>query len=256
MRCISWNVNGFRAVHKRGDLEWLWKSGADLIFLQETKASPEQLDLVPLETNGYNTFFASSVTRKGYSGVGTFSQEKPKEVEIGFGVNRFDEQGRTITTFLGDRAFVNVYVPNGGGAIAPLDYKFDFLDEMLRWCEELRSKHYKVFIGGDINIAHTRIDIARPDANANSIGFLPEERAWLDHFFSLGYVDVFRHFNPRLEDAYTYWDLKSSARERNVGWRIDYWIASPESIQDVVSIRHLTDIYGSDHCPLELVLIT
>jgi exodeoxyribonuclease III len=254
MKCISWNVNGFRAVHKRGDLDWLWKSGADIVFMQETKASEGQLDLVPLTEHGYTSFFSHSTARKGYSGVGTFVRRDPDRVEIGFGVNRFDEQGRSITLVFGDKAFVNVYVPNGGSTTASLPYKFDFLEEMLSWMEKLRKDGLKVFLGGDINIAHTSIDLARPEANANHTGFLPEERAWLDELFELGYVDVFRHLNPRVTDAYTYWDQRFGARERNVGWRIDYWIASPEAVGDIKDIRHLTDIYGSDHCPIELTL--
>lgn len=254
MKLISWNVNGIRAVMKRNDMEQILDMNPDILFLQETKASPDQIDTNFFTERGYSTYFAHSTVRKGYSGVGIISKIPFDEVKIGLEIEHFDLQGRALTVFHGKRAYINVYVPNGGGAIAPLAFKLEFIESLIEYMQTLVIKGYEVVLGGDVNVAHTEIDLARPYENRNSIGFLPEERAYLDNWFEGGFSDVFRTFYPDTKEMYTYWDQKSAARDRNVGWRIDYWIASQAALKDIKSIRHLTSIYGSDHCPIELTL--
>jgi exodeoxyribonuclease-3 len=254
MKLISWNVNGIRAVMKRNGFEEVLAQEPDILFVQETKASPDQIDTEYFEQKGYSAYFAHSVQRKGYSGVGIISRIPFDAVVKGVGFDEYDMQGRVITAFHMKQAYINVYVPNGGGAIAPLPFKLSFMKDFINYITSLSKSGYTVIVGGDINIAHTEIDLARPQDNKKSIGFLPEEREFLNILFSSGYSDVFRFFYPEMIGAYTYWDVKSAARSRNVGWRIDYWIAHQDLLKDIISMRHLDFMYGSDHCPLELVI--
>lgn len=251
MRLISWNVNGLRAVIRKGVWNQIFDTNPDIICIQETKASPEQLEgeVCP---PGYFAYYASSTARKGYSGVGLFSRIEPKKVTEGFEIERFDEYGRVLTAFFDSFVVITAYFPNGASKTAPLDYKLDFYDEFLSHCNKLRNEGYSIIFGGDLNVAHEAIDLARPEANKTSIGFLPEERAWIDELIRHGYMDTFRHFNPQKTGVYTYWDLKSGARERNVGWRLDYWFVSLDLLPQVKKAEVLSDIYGSDHCPILL----
>jgi exodeoxyribonuclease-3 len=248
MKVASWNVNGIRAIERRGDFKWVEQYGADVFFLQETKANPEQLD-DKFAINGYQAWFASSTIRKGYSGVATYSQIPFTETIVGLGVDKFDEQGRVLTHITGDIALVNAYMPNGGGLIAPLPFKLEFYDTFLAHLENLRARGLSVIAGGDFNVAHEEIDLARPVANRNNIGFLPVERDWIDELVRCGYVDIWRIRNPRTV-AYTYWDNKSGARERNVGWRIDYFFISADLVPRIKETTTLPQVFGSDHCPI------
>ena len=255
MRVISWNVNGLRAVHKRGQfLAFIKKEKPDILCLQETKARAEQLPDEIRNISGYYSYFNSPEEKKGYSGVAIYSKEKPQKVEYGMGVKKFDTEGRLLAAHYDDFILLNVYFPNGGGGPARLKYKLDFYDEFLAFIEKLRAKHKNIVFCGDVNTAHEAIDLARPKENEENTGFLPEERAWIDEVVYHGYTDVFRHIYPHKTGAYTYWDMKTRARDRNVGWRRDYFFVSQNLLPKIKSARILLDVYGSDHCPVELVI--
>ena len=252
-KIIGWNVNGIRAIHRKGHWHELLALDGDIFCIQETKASPEQLPEEMQNPEGYHAYFSSSRTRKGYSGVAVYSKEEPIEWSEGLGIEKFDEQGRILTLHFKDFVLVNVYVPNGNSKTAPLDFKLEFYEKLLEYMNELH-KDKPVVMTGDINVAHEEIDLACPKENVKNIGFLPEERAWIDEYIQAGFADVFRSMHPHAEGAYSYWDLKSGARERNVGWRIDYFFASPTLMGKIKKSEILSDVYGSDHCPISIEL--
>lgn len=254
-KIISWNVNGLRAVHrKNGFLEFIKKEKPDILCLQEMKARKEQLPDEIRNIFGYHSYFNSPEEKKGYSGVAIYTKEEPKKVEYGMGVKKFDTEGRLIAAHYDDFILLNVYFPNGGGGPARLKYKLDFYDEFLEFIEKFRKHGKKIIFCGDVNTAHEAIDLARPKENEENTGFLPEERAWIDEVVYHGYTDVFRHLYPHKVGAYTYWDMKTRARDRNVGWRIDYFFVSQDLLLKIKSTKILSDVYGSDHCPVELIL--
>ncbi len=252
MRIISWNVNGIRASHKNDDFAWFFKQSPDIICLQETKASVDQIPPELASPEGYFTFFDWPKEKKGYSGVAIYSKERPKEVIYGLGIEKLDKEGRMLTAIYEDFVLINTYFPNGGGPAERLKYKLEFYEAFLKFTEKLRKKHKNIIVCGDVNVAHTEIDIARPKENANHVGFLPIERAWMSKFLSHGYIDTFRHLHPDEKQAYTYWDQKSFSRDRNVGWRIDYFVVTKELMPKVKNSFMWSNIYGSDHCPIEL----
>ncbi len=255
MKIVSWNVNGLRAVHKRGDfMKFIKKTKPDIFCLQEIKAEDHQLPDEIRALSGYHAYFSSSQGKKGYSGVALYTKTEPDEVIKGIGIPRFDQEGRIVGAVFGNVVVLNIYFPNGGGGPERLAYKLDFYDAFLEYIEDLRSKNKKIIFCGDVNTAHEAIDLARPKENEENTGFLPEERAWIDEVVSRGYIDIFRKLYPSKEGAYTYWDIKTAARERNVGWRIDYFFIDPRVAPAVQKTGILSDIYGSDHCPIELVL--
>lgn len=252
MKIISWNTNGIRATLRDNLFFPLFeRENPDILCLQETKADPSQIPNEAVHIPGYHSYFAVSTYKKGYSGVAVYSKAEPEKVEYGLGVPRFDEQGRTLICHYEDFILINCYFPNGGGGPEKLQYKMDFYDKFLEVATAL-NKQKPVLVLGDVNVAHEEIDLARPKENSTHVGFLPEERAWMDEFLASGFVDVFRHFNPDKEGAYTYWDQFTRARERNVGWRIDYFIASHKLMPRVKGTTILSDWYGSDHCPISL----
>jgi len=226
----------------------------DILCLQETKALPEQLPAEISAPNGYHSYFHSPTTKKGYSGVAIYSKEKPIKVSRDIGIKRLDQEGRLIMAEYPDFTLINIYFPNGGGTPEKLTYKLDFYDAFLEFINKLHEKQPNIIFCGDVNVAHETIDLARPKENEKHVGFLPIERAWVDKVVANGWVDIFRHFYPDRKDAYTYWDMKTFARERNVGWRIDYFFSSPEMLKKIKSIEILDKILGSDHCPVKLVL--
>jgi exodeoxyribonuclease-3 len=250
MKLYSWNVNGLRAIAKKGFLEWLQETSPDVVGLQETKAEPEQLPKEVRDPAGYYSYFAHSKGRKGYSGVALYSKTKPDKVEYGFGEKRFDDEGRVIIGHYGDLVLMNVYFPNGGGGPERLKYKLEFYDAFLSYIDALRKVGKKVVFMGDVNTAHEAIDLARAKENEKNTGFLPEERAWIDELVNHGYVDTYRHIYPNKEGAYSYWDIKTRARERNVGWRIDYIFISPELLPRLHRAGIASGVQGSDHCPV------
>lgn len=254
MNIISWNVNGLRAVHKRGDLAWLLKKNADIFCLQEIKAESTQIPEEIKAISGYEGIVvSSSLIKKGYSGVAIYSKKNPITFQTGINIQEFDQEGRIIQVEYDDFFLLNVYFPNGGGGPVRLDYKLRFYDAFLTHIKNLKKKKPVIFCG-DVNTAHESIDLARPKENEKNTGFLPEERAWLDEVISAGFVDVFRHLYPTTKDIYTYWDMKTAARERNVGWRIDYFFVSADFIGRVKDIIIHSNVRGSDHCPIELVI--
>ena len=254
---ISWNVNGIRAIYKKGAFDLLLQQNTDFLCLQETKAHPDQLSVDVVNPSGYVSFFDHAKTRKGYSGVAIYMKDnlpKPKRIDYGFGVKEMDQEGRMIGLIFDNWALINCYFPNGGGAPERLVYKLDFYKEFLKYCKKLKKQGLSVVFCGDVNVAHNEIDLARPKENIKSIGFLPEERAWVDKFIESGFLDVFREFNPDKKDSYTWRDMKTFSRERNVGWRIDYFFVDKDIVKKVKNCSIETDFLGSDHCPIKIVV--
>jgi exodeoxyribonuclease-3 len=246
----TWNVNGIRAIAKKGFTNWVKKSKGDIICLQETKAQPEQIPDEVKNIKGLDSNWFSA-QRKGYSGVGTLTKIKPIKTINGFGNEKFDVEGRVIFTEYEKFVLANVYFPNGGRGPERVKYKLDFYDELFFFLQKNYSGRIGIIVTGDYNTAHKEIDLARPKENENNTGFLPEERAWIDNIINLGYVDVFRKFNKR-PNFYTYWDMFTRARERNVGWRIDYFMVSEDFVDNVISADIHTEVIGSDHCPVSI----
>jgi exodeoxyribonuclease-3 len=255
MRIVSWNTNGLRATAKQGFFAPLFKNEPDILCLQETKARPEQLTEETRNVSGYFSYFSHPKVKKGYSGVAIYSKEKPKEVFYGMGVEKLDDEGRLIGIKLKNFTLINVYFPNGGQGPERLKYKLDFYDAFLKFTLRLRRAGENVIFCGDINTAHEAIDLARPKENEENTGFLPIERAWIDKVIKNDFVDIYRKFYPDKVGAYTYWDIKTRARDRNVGWRLDYFFANSEIVPKIKSVGMLSDYYGSDHCPIWLEIL-
>lgn len=248
IRILSWNVNGIRAVHRKGFLDWFSKEKPDILCIQETKAQPEQLAEELINVEGYHSYFSSAV-RKGYSGVAIYTKAEPKSIKKGFGIEKFDSEGRILIAEYPDFLLFNIYYPNGKAREERLRYKMDFYDAFLAYADKLKKKKKNLVICGDVNTAHKEIDLARPKENEKISGFLPEERAWMDKFVEHGYIDTFRMFNQEPEN-YTWWDMMTRARERNVGWRIDYFFVSEGFKKKVKNAFILSEVMGSDHCPI------
>lgn len=258
MKIISWNTNGLRATHKQGYFEPLFDTyKPDIVCLQETKSELEQLPEDLKNFRSYHLTLSPCRTRKGYSGVAIYSKEEPISSKLGFGVEEFDAEGRTIVSEYdspaGEFYLITCYFPNGGGGPERLDYKLRFYDAFLSYIEKLKKKKPVIFCG-DVNTAHTEIDLARPKENVENTGFLPIERAWMDKLVQKGWVDVFRTLHPHEKEVYTYWDQKTRARERNVGWRIDYFFCSPDIFPRIKKFETLSSYLGSDHCPILIEL--
>lgn len=248
IKILSWNVNGIRAVHKKGFIDWLVKGNPDVLCIQETKAHEEQLPDELKNIDSYASYFCSG-ERKGYSGVAIYTKDKPISIKKGFGDNKFDNEGRILIAEYPDFILFNIYYPNGKASAERLQFKMQFYDAFLDYANKLKKKGKKLIICGDVNTAHKEIDIARPKENSTVSGFLPEERAWMDKFISSGYIDTFRMFNQE-PNNYTWWDMVTRARERNVGWRIDYFFVSENAKIDIKDAFILPEVMGSDHCPI------
>jgi len=253
MKILCWNVNGIRAVMQKEFLDFLEKEDPDVLCVQETKIKEAQLTQELLNPLGYYSVW-SHAERAGYSGVATFSKVKAKAVQKELGNGVHDGEGRLLVTEFEGFTLVNVYVPNGGRGDDRIQFKLDYYDEMLDMLKKRRKKGENVIICGDFNTAHKAIDLARPRENENVTGFLPVERAWLDKFTGMGWVDTFREKHPEKYDAYTWWSYRSAARERNVGWRIDYFFVNEEALGLVKKAWILDEVLGSDHCPIGLEL--
>jgi exodeoxyribonuclease III len=252
-RILSWNVNGLRAVQRKGFSEWLARERPDILCLQETKVNEEQLTLDQSLVEGYRSYF-SSAERKGYSGVALYTKKEPAEVWKGFGVARFDQEGRTLIADYGSFVLFDIYFPNGKMSAERLRYKLEFYDAFLEAAEGFRKQGRGVVVCGDFNTAHREIDLARPRENSKVSGFLPQERAWLDKLVSSGYLDTFRMFSEE-PGHYSWWDLRTGARARDIGWRIDYFFVSEELRPRVKSAFILKEVEGSDHCPVGIELM-
>lgn len=253
VRLLCWNVNGLRAVYKKNFLDWFLKEQPDVLCVQETKATqdqlPEELRVVP----GYHVYFDEAVEKKGYSGVALYSKILPKNVQQSWGDSRFEGEGRILIADYETFLLYNIYFPNGKASSERLRYKMDFYESFLDHVRSMVQKGRHVVIAGDVNTAHKEIDLARPKENEIVSGFLPEEREWIDRLIAVGFADTFRMFCSE-PGHYTWWDLKSGARARNVGWRIDYFFVSESLRPHVKKASILSDVMGSDHCPIELVL--
>jgi exodeoxyribonuclease-3 len=250
----SWNVNGLRAIQKKGFLEWLQDEKPDILGLQETKCHPDQLDESIRKPSGYHTYWASA-EKKGYSGVALYTKRKPVSVQIGLNIPEYDREGRTIIADYGDFVLITAYFPNGSRDHSRVPFKMAYKEEFLALCNSLRQNGRSVIFCGDVNTAHSEIDLARPKQNQKTTGFLPLERAWIDEVVEEGYIDTYRALHPEQTGAYTWWTYIGGARDRNVGWRLDYFFATPDLMPQVQSAEIHADVLGSDHCPVSLTLI-
>ena len=251
MQVLSWNVNGIRAAIRKGFFEWLHKAQPDVLCLQETKIHesdiPDDLKNIP----GYEVFWHSGV-KKGYSGVATLTKTKPIRVQHGLGNNKFDDEGRILLTEFPEFVLLNCYFPNSGRGHDRVQYKLDFNNHILDYCNKLLKQGKQVVVSGDFNVAHKEIDLKNPKTNHKTAGFLPEEREWMSKLLDAGYVDTFRHFNPSKAE-YSWWSYRFDARKRNIGWRVDYHVVSEKLLKNVKKTAILGNIEGSDHCPVEII---
>lgn len=253
LKLVSWNINGLRAIHRKGFLEMFEALDCDILCLQEIKAEADQLPKALRDVPGYHAYFNSCETRKGYSGTAMYTRVEPEKITTGFGEERFDNEGRIQLARFDRFDLYNIYYPNGGTGDTRLQYKLDFYEAFQKHAEALREAGRSLVICGDVNTAHKPIDLARPEANTKTSGFMPVERAWIDRFLDAGYLDTFRLFDPEGQN-YSWWDYKTKARERNVGWRIDYFFTTPDLRPYIVDAAILPQYYGSDHCPISLTL--
>lgn len=252
MKITTWNVNGIRAALGKGLKEWIFAESPDLLCLQEIKATPAQLTAEQKDFPGYGVIW-NPADRLGYSGVATFFQSEPFEVQVGLGEARFDVEGRVIRTRHPNFLLYNIYFPNGQRGQDRVDYKLDFYASLLKTCDALHAAGENIIITGDFNTAHRPIDLRHPKENEKNSGFLPEERAWVDQFLEHGFVDVYRRLYPdRVQ--YTWWTYLMAARRRNVGWRIDYFLVSEKLAAKVEDVIIHEAVLGSDHCPVTLIL--
>jgi exodeoxyribonuclease-3 len=252
MRISTWNVNGIRAVMAKGLKEWILAESPDVLCLQEIKATAQQLTAEQLDFPGYSMIW-NSAEKLGYSGVATLSKEKPLEVSLGLDEKRFDVEGRVICTRYPDFLLYNIYFPNGQRGTERLGYKLDFYARLLDTCDRLQAGGENVIITGDFNTAHMPIDLTNPKENVKISGFMPEERAWVDKFLQHGFVDIYRHLYPdRVQ--YTWWTYRMLARQRNIGWRLDYFLISEKLAPRVRDVIIHEAVLGSDHCPVTLEL--
>lgn len=254
MRILSWNVNGLRAIHRKGFLAWLRHEQPTILCVQETKASEEQIPEELRNIEGYHVYY-SSAEKKGYSGVSLFTENEPDGVKKNLGVRRFDAEGRVIIADYGKFVLFNVYFPNGKISRERLKYKMDFYEVFFSQVDKLRRRGKRLIICGDVNTAHKEIDLARPKENSRVSGFLPEERAWIDKLIGHGFIDTFRLCNKKA-GQYTWWDLKTRARARNVGWRIDYFFITRNMRGNLKDAFILKDVTGSDHCPVGIDIVS
>lgn len=249
LRLVSWNVNGIRALEKKGFCNIVKDLNADVIALQETKAQPDQLNDNLKQIDGYSSYWHSA-EKKGYSGVAIYTRQKPLHVINGIGNERYDSEGRVLTLEFEKFYFTNIYFPNAASELKRLDFKISFNAELLVFANTLR-KEKPVILCGDFNVAHKPIDLKNPASNVKNAGYTPEEREWMDQFIAAGYVDTFRMFNTEPEQ-YSWWSYRFNARAKNIGWRIDYFCVSSEAADNVIDAKILQNIYGSDHCPVTL----
>ena len=246
---ISWNVNGLRAVIKKGFLEYIEEQNPDIIGLQEIKLSEGQLDL---EIPGYNMYY-NYAERKGYSGTAIFTKEKPINVTYGIGIEEHDNEGRVITAEFSEYYFVTVYTPNSKDKLLRLDYRMIWEDEFLKYLKNL-EKSKPVIVCGDLNVAHKEIDLKNPKTNTRNPGFTIEERNKFTNLLDSGFIDTFRYFYPDKEFAYSWWSYRGNARKNNTGWRIDYFCISESLKNRITDAEIQSNIEGSDHCPVVLYM--
>lgn len=253
MKIISYNVNGIRSAINKDFLAWLQATDADIVCLQEIKATPDQItDIFLIEELGYKHYWYPA-EKKGYSGTAIFSKIEPLHVEYGCGIEEFDREGRTIRADFKDFSVMSAYFPSGSSGEERQLFKYQFLDRFADYIENLKLDYPKLIISGDFNICHQSIDIHNPKSNAKSSGFLPEERAWMETFLKNGFVDTFRRHNSD-PHHYTWWSYRAGARNKNLGWRIDYHLVTATLIDHIKRATILPEAKHSDHCPILLEL--
>ncbi|MFT4659925.1 MAG: exodeoxyribonuclease-3 [Ulvibacter sp.] len=238
---------------RKSFVEWIKAASPDVICLQEIKATPEQVDYSAFTDLDYHLYWYPA-KKKGYSGTAIFSKIKPDHVEYGINIPKYDDEGRVIRVDISDLSIICAYFPSGSSGSARQEYKMDFLTDFEIYVKELRTTKPNLIVCGDYNICHKAMDIHNPNANKNSSGFLPEEREWMDNWISSGFIDTFRYFNSTAHN-YTWWSYRSGARQRNLGWRIDYFMATKNLENKLKSARILSDAMHSDHCPLSLEIL-
>ena len=252
MKLASWNVNGIRAAGRTTFASWFEAEAADVVCVQEIKAVPEQLDEALLHPLGYHSFWHSA-QKPGYSGVAVYSKKEPLAVQNGLGIPEIDQEGRVIRVDYSDFVLLNCYFPNSQREHTRLDYKLRFCQKIQEFAESLKQQGKNLVICGDLNIAHQEIDLANPKSNENNAGFLPEERAWLGQFLKTGYIDCFRSLVPDPRH-YTWWSYRPGVREKNIGWRLDYFLMNQPLQDRLKSVLHRPEVKGSDHCPVVMDL--
>jgi len=251
MKMLSLNVNGIRAIHKKGFLEWILKENPDILCLQEIKAEEAQIPKELQEIPGY-FLYVNSAQKKGYSGTAIYTKIKPEKVEKNIGLKQFDEEGRFLRLDFKDFILINFYIPNGGQNKENMDYKLKAYDFLLNYLNELKNK--KVILAGDFNIAHQEIDLAQPKENQDSVMFTPEERQQIDKILNLRFIDTFRQLHSE-GNNYTWWAYYSFARQKGLGWRIDYFFVSDSLRKQLKEAFILNSVAGSDHCPVGIEVL-
>lgn len=252
MKLYSWNVNGIRAAEKKGLVDWIKSEQPDVLGIQELKATEDQLPDTLKQIDGYHAFF-NPAERKGYSGTAVYYKEAPLDIHTGLSDGRFNHEGRTIVMEYPDFTLYNIYFPNGGQGDDRLQFKMDFYDCFQKDVNALVAEGKRVIVCGDVNTAHTEIDLKNPKSNAKRSGFLPIEREWVTQFLNDGYIDTYRYFHPD-QIEYSWWSYRFNARANNAGWRIDYFFASDNAKDLLEDAAIHTDVMGSDHCPISLTL--
>lgn len=250
MKLITYNVNGIRSAMNKGFINWLKEENPDIIGIQEIKAQEKDFDAGALNDLGYELFLHPAV-KKGYSGVAIFSKIKPQSIKYGMSLSRYDDEGRIIQADFDGFSFISSYFPSGTTGDIRQAFKYAFLDDFYGYLQDLRRDYPNLIVSGDYNICHKAIDIHNPISNKNSSGFLPDERAWMDKFTESGFIDTFRHFNPN-PHHYSWWSYRANSRSKNLGWRIDYHMATNEMQNRLKSAVILPDVVHSDHCPIRL----
>ena len=250
MRIITYNVNGIRAAISKGLIDWIKQTDPDVLCLQEIKASPEQVGVIELEALGYKHYWYPA-QKKGYSGVAIFSKQEPDKITYGCGIKAYDDEGRIIRADFGDISVMSVYHPSGSSGDERQGFKMTWLNDYVHYINDLKKTRKNLILSGDFNICHKAIDIHNPKSNANTSGFLPEERDWMEQFINSGFIDSFRHFNDQ-PHQYTWWSYRAGARVKNLGWRIDYHLVSASLAPRLKRSVILPEAKHSDHCPVLL----
>jgi len=252
MIITTWNINGIRAALLKGIDKWIKDYSPDVVCFQEIKAKPEQFDPLVFKTMGYQCFW-NSAERAGYSGVGVLIKKQPTNIKYGLGYPKFDAEGRVIWLSYPGYELFNIYFPNGGRSLERVPFKLEFYEQLLDICDSLHKENKNIIITGDFNTAHKEIDLKNPKANQKNTGFLPEERIWIDYYLQHGFIDIYRHLYPdRIQ--YTWWTYRMNARQKGVGWRLDYFLISQNLLGKVRDVIIHDDIKGADHCPVSLQL--
>jgi exodeoxyribonuclease-3 len=252
MKITTWNINGIRAALGKNILDWVSSYQPDVLCLQEIKAKEDQIDIEQFKAIGYEPVF-NPAERPGYSGTATLFKADPPEIIKGIGKDIFDNEGRVIRTSFPDFELFNIYFPNGGRDNNRVPYKLDFYAYLLDICDEIQRVGKEIIITGDFNTAHNEIDLKNPKANEKNTGFLPEERVWIDRYLEHGFIDAYRSLYPE-EESYTWWTYRFSARQKNIGWRLDYFLVTSGIMKRTKDVVIHSEVMGSDHCPVTIIL--